>query len=360
MHPHLIDWFRNVHIHPDSSVVEKRWKTAQKYADTLDVSSICSLLRIFLFSKIDQAEKEGFEKSLLLLDKEFPIAGNAEELRLMAGVVMVATFEEGTRLGDAFALGIRAASMCGRRLDPVQPEIVAESAKYLQVEAERQRPIDFNERPLTPNSALSDLFKAIRGAGDDDEALEAAESAYQNELESLIQTSHDILGKQIRRLAEESALLWWVVNEYSSSLDCRTSELAASEYAIVAATEAAERTHLLPPPRSAKALLTRALKPCKKKATATFTLEQLLSATPASSRNSLVKTLRLEHCKDLVPLLTGLIKTEEFGSATAAAQVLEKLSQGFDSSYLLSPPQAAFCAYCELMFIKALNATAED
>ena len=221
MHPHLIDWFRNVNIHSDPILVERRWQTAEEYSRALSRSSIPRLLRLFLFPKPETTENAWFTDGLLTLDKEFPVANNAEQLRLMAGVVMVTTFDEGSAEGCAFALGLRAAVFPKRSTLPAQPEILAAAEAYLQAEAERQRPTYFGDAPESR------------------------------------------LAEQIRRLAEETGLLWWVISEYSTSLRRRTSGLTAPAYALIAAAEAADRTQILPPPPSADALLARVLKPCK-------------------------------------------------------------------------------------------------
>ena len=153
------------------------------------------------------------------LDKEFPVTSNTELLRLMAGVVMVATFREASADACAFALGLRAALFHKRRTLPAQPEILVEADTYLQLEAEKRRP------------SFNDVH---------DDGLPVA------------------LAGQVRRLAEETELLWWVLGEYSTSLKRPASELTAPAYALIAAAEAADRTQILPPPASIDALNPRA------------------------------------------------------------------------------------------------------
>jgi len=356
MHPHLIDWFRNPHLQSDATVVEKRWTTAKTYSEGLDQDSICSLIRLFLFAKADEVERKRFEDHLLSIDSEFPVTGNDEELRLMAGVVMVTTFTPGSDRGLAFALGLRAARYNKRHIDPAQPEIIVVAENFLNTEAERKRPNSFDEDLRIPESSLDDPLDEADELNISDEESAARESEYKAEIKKVIGVAFRTLENQISRLAEESALLWWVMNEYSSFLDRLTAEISASEYAIVSAAEAAERTHLIPPPRSAHALLVRALKPCTQNGKTTSTLEQLLTATPSTWRSEYVKTLKLNQCGSLLPILTGLAKCDEFGSAAASVKVIPKLCPGVDVQIPISPSQASFETYCELMFIKALHA----
>ena len=144
MHPYLIDWLRNVRINPDARLAELRWKTAKSYAKGLTHERVARLVRLFLFPQPDASEAKSFTDALLLLDNEFPVANNAEELRLMAGVVMLTQFSESSYEGDAFGLGLRAASFPGRNVTPAQPAIVKEAEEYLLREGDKQRPTDFH------------------------------------------------------------------------------------------------------------------------------------------------------------------------------------------------------------------------
>lgn len=314
MHPHLIDWFRNVNIDSDPTLVERRWQTAEEYSKALSRSSIPRLLRLFLFQKPDATENKWFTDGLLALDKEFPVANNAEQLRLMAGVVMVTTFDDGSADGCAFALGLRAAVFPKRSTLPAQPEILVEAETYLETEAERQRPGHFDDAPESR------------------------------------------LAEQIRRLAEETGLLWWVISEYSTSLRRRTPGLTAPAYALIAAAEAADRTQILPPPPSADALLARVLKPCKSGPKKTLTLVDFWAAADAAWRAGLLRSVNFSDCSDFVPVTTGIAKCEEFGEATNAAQVVPRLCPGVSIEHPLTPAEAAQQFYVELMFLKALDA----
>ena len=59
---------------------------------------------------------------------------------------------------------------------------------------------------------------------------------------------------------------------------------------------------------------------------------------------------------DLMPIVTGLAKCQEFGSPENAVQVLPKLCPGLDLEHALSAEEAAYQFYGELMFLKALGA----
>jgi hypothetical protein len=358
MHPHLIDWFRNIHITLDSALAERRWKTAQQYATKLSRGSLLALLRLFLSSKPEVNELKGFAEDLLLLDKEFPVANNTEELRLMAGVVMVTTFSSSSKNADAFALGLAAARFPDRKHEPAHPEILVEAEAYLRAEHERQRPLKFGEEPRSVQAELSAKYKEMNAAEATGEApvIQTAQIAYHKLLTTAIEDHDYELRGQIRRLAEESAFLWWVVSEYSPTLKIRTAELTAPAYAMVCASEAAARTGVLPPPASADALLIRALKLCKSGSKKHLTLSDFLKAADKAWRAQVLQEITFTDCQDFVPLLTSVSKAEEFGDVAAVISVMPKLCPGFDVQHSLSAIEVAQQLYLELMFLKGLSA----
>ena len=351
MHPHLVDWFRNVHINPDLKAVEKRWSTAQEYSTTLSRVSVPRLLRLFLFAKPDPGEISWFTEALLRLDKEFPVTNNVEELRLMAGVVMVTTFADRSRPANAFALGLRVAQMAGRTVDPVQPEILAEADQYLRAETERLRPAEFGRGRLSDPGVTLSAHAVSAGAEENQLAAGGDDQAV-----NTLRDEHRYLTSETRRLAEETGMLWWILTEYSPSLDCPTSNLTPPEYALVAAAEAADRTQLVPPPLSASALVTRALRSCKKGPKKTLTIANFLAKTNPTWRDARLRQIGCIDFPYLVPVTTALARIQEIDNAAQAAHVAAKLCPGMVAEHPLSPSEIAYLFYCELMFFKALSA----
>jgi GTPase-associated system helical domain len=362
MHAHLIDWLRNVEIQSDEQLADRRWKTAHEYSGTLVRANVPRLLRLFLFARPDPADIKWFADGLSRLDKGFPVANNTEILRLMSGVVMTTTFEANSEEGDAFALGLRVSTFPRRTIQPAEPAILSEAHAYLQATAEKRRPSNFNEAPMSAETSLDANSQELAAAlaGTDAATTRAQLGEYNKMVATAITASHKMLSEQIRRLAEESALLWWVLGEYSTSLERRTTGLTRGEYALAAGAEAADRTHILPPPPSAGALLTRALKPCKADSKKPLTLVDFLNATDRDLRATILKRIDIGASPDLVPLTTGLAKTEEFDDAAAAVKVLPRICPGVKVEHAISPSEAAQQFYDELMFLKALRVLAES
>ncbi|WP_263417857.1 GTPase-associated system all-helical protein GASH [Terriglobus albidus] len=351
MHAHLIDWYRNVHIQPDPKIVEKRWDTAAKYSKRVTKASLCALLRLFLFSQTDHNDKTFFQEALLEIDPEFPVANNEHELRLMAGVVMVTAFKAKDAVAIGFALGLKATLALKRDLDIAQPAILKEAEHFLMVEAEAKRPDRFGD--VGSEEVLLDRLKKLNSATD--ETFTAAQSAFYKELIKTIKQGRQATNSQLLQLSEETALLWWIVNEYSDRLKTSTALLSKLEYAIAAAIEAAERTQILPPSNSMNALLARSLKHCVDTSDEPQSFRQLLEATKERWQAITISPPNPPETKGLLPISTALSKVAEFDNVAGAVQVLSHLCPGLNVETPISATEVAQAAYAEITFLKALS-----
>jgi hypothetical protein len=345
MHVLLIDWLRQIHLNADTTLATKRWKLAQAFAKKATRKDVVQLLRAFLFSPAPADLISTLTTQMLALDKEFPASNNAEEVRLIAGVIMVAAFEEGTHEADAFALGIKACSFPSSRCKPAQPAIVAEAEKYMITEANRVRPPAFGTAK-DREAIATELEGFVAGTASNE--AEPTKSACAELAEAL----HSRYGLQLRRLAEETSVLWWLIGGYSPSLNQPMAKLNASAYAFIAAAEAVERISVLPPPPSMPAVMARVLDNCK--AAKTRTLLDVVAATDPDWRSKFLPSLARDGCADLLPVTTALAKTEEVGDTETLAKTLPKACPGVSPDLAISAHDAATQFYNELIFIKAL------
>jgi GTPase-associated system helical domain len=265
-------------------------------------------------------------------------------------------FEKSSHEADAFALGLRSMTFSNRKTEAVQPEILSLGVSYLNSEAEKQRPVDFKDLESDLETALVLQRRALDEAeqSGDTAKIRTARSGYDAAIVQATESRLTFLHGQLRRLAEESAMLWWIIGRWSPLLDARVEELFETKYALVAACEAADRTYVLPPPCSAKALLTRVLSDCKKGKAKKPTLKDYLSDSEGAWRSAYVAKLSYSDSLEIVPIVVGLAKVEEFRDATAAVKVLPNVCRGFDVKHPLTAIQASSQLYLELAFLKAL------
>src|SRR6266496_4188772 len=215
MHPLLIDWLRRIHLNADIALATKRWKLAEAFLEKIRRKEVVQLLRLFLFPSAATQLIPGLTQQFLEMDKEFPASNNAEDVRLMAGIVMVAAFSQRVLTADGFALGIKSAAFPPQRSKPAQPGIVDEAAKYLAAEADLVRPSDFGTSDKRGEIAKK-LEAFAEAVSNDEKELRKKAS------EELAETLLESFGQHIRRLAEETEVLWWLMGGYSSTLDRET------------------------------------------------------------------------------------------------------------------------------------------
>lgn len=358
MHKHTIDWYIQVNITADAVLAEKRWATAVAYAKTLNRQKVLQLLRLFLFGIGDSQYQQEFTNELIKLDPEFPVSKNTQELRMMAGLVIVTTYEKHSEVTNAFALGIRAADFPSGRIQPVQPAMIGETNDILERQARDLRPDDFRGTDGSPlTRALVAKNKDVAEAevsGDDDKKTNATKN-YRKSVIDAIESSHELLAKRISRLAEESSLLWWLVVGYSDVLQKPISELTSDSYAFAGAAEAADRTNIVPPPPSIRPLFRKVFQGCKpsqKKST----LADYVKAANAKWRSAYLTSVNASDCFAVCPVTAALAKTEELGSPAQAFKVLRKISPGVKADIQLAPEEAAVQLYNEILFLRALRA----
>jgi hypothetical protein len=345
--PLLVDWLKQIHLVADASLAAKRWGLAESVADKVTRDEVVQLLRVFLFSPVSSQHVQTLTQKFLTVDSEFPATNNAEEIRLMAGIIMIAASQKRLVLADAFALGIKAAAFPKHRSNAAQRGIVDEMGKYLDSKADSLRPSDFGT-----SGARDAIVKTLErfAASVVPNNAPAAKKASEDIADALQQT----YGTRLQRLSEETGLLWWFLGGYSSELSREISRMSADAYALIAAAEAAERTQLLPPPPSIYAILSRALSQCKGAKKKNTSLKDVVAATDAVWRSKFVAAHPTADCADLAPMVTALAKVEDSGDITMLPKALQKACPGVAADLALPPVEAARQLYNELMFLKAL------
>jgi hypothetical protein len=345
MHPLLIDWLRKNNFNADTAFATKRWKLAQGVAGKSSRKDVLQLLRAFLFENSSPEVISGLTRKFLEFDKEYPASNNKEDVRLQAGVVMVAGFEQRTFDGDALALGLRAAAFPAERCKPAHTGIIEEALKYIEQEALTIRPTDFDS---DHTSEIVEKLEAYGVSVTDAEQRKTAQEALADKLD-------DLYRQPLRRLTEEIGLLWWLLGGFSPTLKQETGSIDATAYALIAAAEAAERTQLLPPPPSIYAILRRALASCKGAKRGKTTFKDFVAEADSTWRKKFVEDYSVADCADLVPFATALTKTNEAGDADILTKVIPNTCPGVSSDMELAPWEAAQQFYNELIFLKALS-----
>lgn len=331
MHLNFYHWHNRVELKPETAILQARWDAAAKFSEELSGDDACSLLRLALCGTGAPEFAKRFSEALVALEPTFLPEDNAELLRVMATAALYSKMETESNEADAIALGLHAAAFQPERNKPVCKELGMRAAEYLASESERMRP--------TPKVASD--FQALK------KATEAADWAGKSEAPQLIGKAVLELGDTMGRIAEENQFLWWLLSRRSSLLSMRREKIAAKEYALVAASEAAERVTLLPPPASVESLIGEVLAHCSKASSAAGSLSDLINAAKIDSLKAAASGAEMI---ELCPL-TGLLGVRRAGGKVDEAS-LEKF--GLQPELKVSPTEAASQYFRELMFLRAL------
>lgn len=332
MHPHFYHWHNRVELKPETTaLLQARWDAAAKFSEELSGEDACSLLRLALFGTVTSEFAKRFSEALVAQEPTFPLEENVEMLRVMAAAALYIQMETESAEADAVALGLAAAGFHPDPSQPVCKDLAPRAAEYLESESERMRP--------TPKVAGD--YRALK------KATEATDWASNPEAPQLVGKAVLELGDTMGRIAEENQFLWWLLSRRSSHLSLRREKMAAKEYALVAAAEAAERVALLPPPACVESLIDEVLSQCAKATNVALPLADVVDAANIGGLSAVTAGAELG---ELCPL-QGLLGVRRAGGKVDAAS-LEKLS--IPEKLKVSPTEAAKQYFRELMFLRAL------
>jgi hypothetical protein len=332
MHPHFFHWHDRAELKPEPAILEPRWNAAASFASDISVGDLCSLLQLFLFSRITQDFAKRFSDELIKKEPTFPPRNNTELLRAMAAACLHSVLSESSYQADAIALGIRSAAFPEQRAQPVCNEVMQLAGEYLAKESEEMRPAIH----------LGGEFSSLKTA------LDATEWASNPNATTIVGNAVIEMGSVLDRLAEECQFLWWIVGRRSPILDKARHKLTAKEYAFVVAAEAESRVSSLPPPSSSESLIDEALSHCSDDSDTTLPLTKLIEGAnaPQIPLDGFQKSFA-----DLTPLASLLSLLREGNKADAAA--LRQL--GIDPKLKLSAVEAGRQFFRELMFLRSLK-----
>lgn len=346
--PLLVDWLKQLHLTADAALANKRWTLAKAFASKTTRADAILLLRLFLFSEPSAANVQALTRQLLELDSEFPASNNSEEVRLMAGIIMIAALPSHPALTDVFLLGIKAAAFPAHRCNPAQQGITDEMAAHLNSKANGLRPSEFLK--TDDCDVLKNAFEDLGSTATASDATLVKKRS--NEVANAL---NEIFGLRLQRLSEEASILWWLLGAYSPDLDRDISELSPDQYSLVAGAELAARTQLLPPPPSIYPILSRALAQCKGAKRKRLTLKDVIEGTDEKWRSKFVSANPTADWADLCPLMTALVKFEDSGDISVLPRALQRSCPGVSTDLTLPPLEAARQLYNELMFAKAIS-----
>lgn len=348
MHPNFYHWHSRSDLKTDVSLLNTRWDAAAALAKEVKRADIIDMSRMLLFEEPVDGFASRLTSAILSADPTFPPEKNAALLRVMSAAVAWSALEEPSHIADSIALGMHAGQSSLGRSSPVCADVLKRGTEYLASESDRVRPLEMYSARRTAAVRLKAEMAALKTAADQNNAQLVGKTSgtVASELIKTLDEQAEACQVAFERLAEETQFLWWTVNGRSPMVGRSRRELAPSEYALVAASEAAERVTVLPPATSTEALIEEALSQCAKREKRTTlggilaadTVRVLRPSSEGTGMGCLLPVSTLLHSRNGA----GIVEQESFSLL------------GMKPDVEVSPAAIAIQFYRELMFVRSL------
>lgn len=268
MPPEFPSWYSHVDLENNADKRQARWNAIEAYLqdeDGVDVEMLVKLAHDFR-QQPTQDQLTAFRQYYREHDETFPSSGNDKELQLLAGscLAVLAHNDDYSQSAEA-ALALVTASFNGaREIElPINLIEIADKSIISQGIKDRRRS-NFIKSTVSLNKiSLKEVAESVVNSwAQVSQAFTSTESIVNEKLLPQIQEkiNADIMNakKIIEIQDEELQMLWWVVGEYSHSVDCPFDKLDPNSKALILAAELSDATQLIPGPVAIKALLSRA------------------------------------------------------------------------------------------------------
>ncbi len=317
IHPEFPRWYAEIDVTGDEARRSSRAAAVAAASSAVDSDLIECLARIAFKSRTqpNPASRQSFLEALQGADATFPSTGNDRELQIMAASTLADLMHNGGEFGAETALVVATSSFAGlRKTDlPMNLDAMARQSLVTIANQLRKRP---NATSLTSSVKVDSeaAIASLKAEHSHQTVLKAVEAVKAN-LTALVNLQAKN-GKAIERFLrvqdEELQMLWWLVGERSTYLDCAFGEVPADAQPLVLANELADMTQMLPGPASVIALLSKAGIKDKKKS-----VSAMVNAVNATWVTRILPPPETVLSPLTAPLHLALRRQQETGEGTA-------------------------------------------
>jgi hypothetical protein len=260
------EWYRQAEIEPKPGELEERWKAVESLKSKSDTEYAANLVRLhFSLAGLPDDFTGDFRKVFFDIDSTFRMAGNENEVRVLAGAVLVEMIQRNDAHADGVALVVLAAAFPELRKKAPLEDLLKTAQKHIfdrgiavrNVAAKGK--VALADVETTLNTLKTNIAAGTAPPWADIEVLLRALSdnitkVNQNVDARLIssQRQHDVL-------LEESNIVWWLFGGAVRDSQRQYSGLSAAEAALTAAKDLSSLIHVIPPPIASPVYLERAL-----------------------------------------------------------------------------------------------------
>lgn len=339
MNPNFADWYRSASLNPSGDLLKSRWEAINAFIKKADQELILDLIPAYFLNDVQSTSfaklAEGFQSN----DAAFTLKGNANELRVLAGAMLVGIIEKNNELSDITALAVLCFSFNKKFEHPV-PEIYRIAEHHLFSKDFRFRERDFEDVPANAVKKINDEITKFN-AGPSFDTIKPVLTqliATYNQQHSALKTLENRLNNRL----EESQVLWWLFGELSVDFNRHFKELGEASW-IVASKELSNMTVLSTGFSSAQAFLTKAIE----------LSIQTEPVTISSSANALPENDYLKEFSNVSPQevrFLHLISSLNASATGSSAHLKQEEEKSFP------PAELALQLYREILLQRLLEA----
>jgi hypothetical protein len=361
MHKNFGEWYRLVSIEPTDALLRTRWAGVEEWVSTIcsDDKAILETVRIFRGLPM-KTSRDNFLAAFREKDAAFGQRNNELEQRVLAGATLVQCVLAGLDTTKNKIEHFRSATIAGASVvastlqepDHLLDEIIGEIKTNLHELARQQRKrISINTTLLgsKEEGELTKTLDLVTNAPDHVQLRTHVSAMFQTFLKILPRSkkSFESADYLIRRVDEETNILWWLVGEHSRYLN-RSWKSLENAAPLLAGTELADLTEVALGPQDAAAILECIINKAKAKEQS---LHVFVDAVPEEWAKAHLAEWD-EVAIDLTPLSLALMCRAK--SDTSTWQPFFEKNCGLEASIKLEAELVAQLAYAEAVLFSTL------
>lgn len=363
MHQSFSDWYRIAAIEPTEEILNNRWEGIEAVVSKLDTQSSLDLVRLFLGKLSDGADfKDKFKNSFKEADPTFRMTDNELELQVLAGVSIIQCLS-----GNKNDIVTAIATICAYFQDtssmpPLQdvPRIAHEfvvnrslgvrsrgeiaSIKTDLANLKEQKQALLEQMPQNNYSAAQEQMDALIG------------KIQQNntQLISKINKTTRAINDSLLLQQEETQMLWWLMGEYSTTVNMQMSKIPLPFACLIVANELSEHTQIVPGPITIRALIDRMLNVGRKSAKKESSIKEVINKATSDWKKQYLSEIQLGKAEDLCPMHYALAKSNEAGDKTSWVPIF-KNKYSMDADKPIAVLDITVQIYNEMLLLRSIE-----
>ena len=329
----LSDWYRTAGVEPEEAKIPKRVAAIKGFE--VDAKEVISLVKFFYGIGDTSADFLAKLRSVFREhDSVFSNLGNDAELAVLTGAKLVQLmYANSSAISELATLATASVACQGLQKNPPVPQIAEIAFKRLseqskargQVFAERHAAVTSTESEGSANAASLEFRKQFATMQSD-----------------------------IRIVAEESNMLWWLFAEHSRDENRRWDVLPFPASVLKIGKELADLTEIIPGPPSAMAFLDRVCRVARSKLPESVVFKAAVDGLEPAWKKAFCEESFVRDLEHLTPVSTAIHFSIVGSGETNWAPVFSGATR-IDPDSALAPQKLCFQIFLEGMLVRALN-----